>query len=81
MITKTIILIAITLGAIVVLGTFDKATIKNNQTWAFNYVTSEESFINMPSLFNILNVWQNQSLTFSQIVSQVELFINTTKIA
>ena len=60
------------------LGTFDKSTVKNNQTWAFNYVTSSESFINMPSLFNILNVWENQSLTFDEIVSQVETFINNT---
>ena len=60
------------------LGTFDKATIRNNQTWAFNYVSGGESFINMPSLFNILNVWENQSLTFSEIVSQVQNFINQT---
>jgi len=62
------------------LGRFDKTTTKNNQTWAFNYVVSGESFINMSSLFNIVNVWQNSSLNYSQIVSQVENFINNTRI-
>ena len=63
------------------LGTFDKTTITNNQTWAFNYVPGGESFINIHSLFNILNVWENQSLTFSEIVSQVQNFINNTIIS
>ncbi len=62
------------------LGRFDKTTTKNNQTWAFNYVVTGESFINMSSLLNIVNVWQNSSLSYAQIVSQVENFINSTKI-
>ncbi len=62
------------------LGRFDKTTTKNNQTWAFNYVSSGDSFLNFSSLFNILNVWQNTSLTSPEITSQVELFINSTRI-
>jgi hypothetical protein len=57
------------------LGTFDKTTEKNNQTWAFSYVAIGESFLNFPSLFNILNVWENSSLSYSEIVNQVEAFI------
>jgi hypothetical protein len=62
------------------LGRFDKATTKNNQTWAFNYISSGESEINMSSLFNILNIWKNSSLNTSEITSQVEVFINNTLI-
>lgn len=63
-------------------GRFDKVTQKNNQTWAFNYINIGlgESAINMTSLLNILNVWQNSSLNTTQITSQVEAFINATKI-
>lgn len=60
------------------LGTFDKTTVYLNQTWLFNYVLSDESFLNVPSLFTVLNVWENRSLTYSEIVSQVESFINGT---
>jgi hypothetical protein len=60
------------------LGTFDKSTIKNNQTWAFNYISFGESAIGMPSLFNILNIWENNSLTYVEIVGSVGLFINNT---
>ncbi len=61
------------------LGTFDKSTILSNQTWGFNYVESGASFINMPSLFRVLNVWENETFSFSEIVSQVSVFINATK--
>lgn len=61
------------------LGTFDKATVYGNQTWVFNYVLSGESFLNIPSLFRVLNVWENQSLSYEEIVSQVQNFINITK--
>jgi len=59
-------------------GTFDKAVEEGNQMWIFNYVIPGESFINMPSLFNILNVWENQSLSYSEIVEQVKSYINGT---
>jgi len=61
-------------------GRFDKATVKNNQTWALNYRLPSESLIGMPSLFKVLNVWENQSLTYAQVKLQVETFINGTKI-
>jgi hypothetical protein len=61
------------------LGTFDKSTQKNNQSWAFNYLTEGEPFTNIPSLFTILNIWENYSLTYQEIKNQVETFINQTK--
>ena len=60
------------------LGTFDRSTIFGNQTWAFDYLLPGESSIGMPSLFSILNVWENRSLSYSEIVNQVETFINNT---
>lgn len=64
------------------LGRFDKVTQKNNQTWAFNYINVGlgDSWINMSSLLNIVNVWQSSNLNTTQITSQVEAFINATKI-
>jgi len=61
------------------LGKFDKATILGNQTWAFNYIALGESFTNIPSLFKVLNIWENQSLSFNEIVNQVSIFINSTR--
>ena len=61
-------------------GSFDKVAFLNNQRWGFNYVTGSESFTNMLSSFNVFNVWENQTLTYSQIVSQVSTYINQTKI-
>lgn len=60
------------------IGTFDKTTIFGNQTWAFSYILPSESPLNIPSLFRVLNVWENQSLTYSEIVNQVKGFINIT---
>ncbi len=60
------------------LGRFDKSTDKDNQTWAFNYFSGSESMINMSSLFNILNIWQNSSVNYTEIVNQVRAFINNT---
>lgn len=57
------------------LGRFDKVTWRNNQTWAFNYKTPPETFTNMPSLKNVVNVWENQSLTLQQVYDQVSAFI------
>jgi hypothetical protein len=61
------------------LGRFDKTTILNNQTWAFNYVMGDDIFTYTPSLFKVLNVWENTSLAYNQIVNQVEVFINATR--
>src|SRR3989344_349720 len=60
-------------------GTFDKTTIFGNQSWVFNYVLPSESFIGMPSLFRVLNVWEEESLTYQEIVDEVGGFINSTR--
>jgi hypothetical protein len=62
------------------LSQFDEAVISGNQTWAFNYVTSGESYTNMSDLGNTVLVWENSSLTTTQITSQVYNLINTTKV-
>ncbi|MBI4182330.1 MAG: hypothetical protein HY520_05175 [Candidatus Aenigmarchaeota archaeon] len=62
------------------MGTFDKFTKNATQRWAFNYVTGNESFTNISSLFRTVNIWENQSLTFDEIATQVETFINSTKV-
>ena len=61
-------------------GEFDKVAILNYQTWAFNYITSGENYTNIQSMGNTVNVWENSSLSYNEIVSQVEEFINSTKI-
>lgn len=61
------------------LGTFDKVASYGSQRWAFNYVTDGESFTNINSLGTTVNIWENQSLTTTQITNQVETFINSTK--
>ncbi len=61
------------------LNKFDKYTQKNNQSWAFNYVTAGESFTNIPSWLNRLIIWENNTLTTDQITSQVQgIIANTT---
>lgn len=60
------------------LATFDRIAVFNNQTWAFNYRSPGEDSVNMPSLFRALNIWENQSLSYIEIVSQVGGFINAT---
>ena len=60
-------------------GVFDKVSFNGTQRWAFNYITSGESFTNMASSsYKIFNVWENTSLTYSQIVNKVNSFINGT---
>lgn len=61
-------------------NTFDMYTEKNNQSWTFNYITGTETFTNLPSLFRVLNVWENQTLTTTQITEQVTNFITNTTI-
>ena len=57
---------------------FDKFVTKNNQTWAFDYITNGENYTNMTSLGNTINIWENSSLTYNQIINQVAIFINET---
>ena len=60
---------------------FDKLTDLANQSWAFNHVTSGEVFTGMKSLHAVFFPWENQSLTATEITSQVSTFINSTKVA
>jgi hypothetical protein len=60
-------------------GVFDKVAFLSSQRWGFNYITESENYTNMSSSsYNIFNVWENTSLTYDQIVSQVENYINET---
>ena len=59
---------------------FDKVVTLNNQTWAFNYITINETLGNMSSLKNIVNIWENSTLTYNEIVTQVQNYINGTKV-
>lgn len=62
-------------------GSFDKVAFYGNQTWVFNYITGNESSTNInSSSYKIFNVWEQGGLTYSQIVSQVESYINETKV-
>ena len=62
------------------LGRFDRVVMAGNQTWAFNYVNANESFTTLTNLANnTLVVWENQTLTETQITSQVSNLINRTK--
>ncbi len=62
------------------LGRFDKTTVSGSQRWAFNYLTGSETFTNIASLLNIVNIWEAQLLTYNGIVQQVTEFIGQTKV-
>ncbi|MFH1376600.1 MAG: LamG domain-containing protein [Candidatus Woesearchaeota archaeon] len=57
------------------IGSFDAVAVLNNQDWAFNYITSNESYTNVNPLLNILNVLENENLNYNQIVSGTETSI------
>lgn len=61
------------------LGRFDKVTMNSSQRWAFNYITTGESYTNMTSIGTTINIWENGTLTSEQIEGQVEELINATK--
>ncbi|MEK6843161.1 MAG: hypothetical protein AABY04_01615, partial [Candidatus Micrarchaeota archaeon] len=61
------------------LGTFDSVAVLGNQTWAFNYITGNETVANMTSLKKVLNILEMKSLSYKQIVSQVSGFISGTQ--
>ena len=62
-------------------GSFDKVAIEGNQTWAFNYLTGSESFTFVDRIMagNTVNVWENESLIYEEIVEQVSSKINETR--
>jgi len=61
------------------LGTFDKVASYALKRWAFNYLTSTETFI--PGLFNITTAFyaaEYQYMTFQQVNDSVRELINNT---
>jgi hypothetical protein len=64
------------------LGRFDVVASSGNQRWAFNYVTTGDptsGFTYMLNITPVLYVWEAANLTTSQISSQVQAFIDSTK--
>ena len=61
-------------------GRFDKVAFLGSQRWAFNYLTENDTPTGVPPLKTTVNVWEKTGLTYHQIVSQVETFINFTKV-
>ena len=53
-------------------GLFDIVTKINKQTWAFNYLINNETFTNVNSLLNIVNILELENLDYSNIVNNVE---------
>jgi hypothetical protein len=60
------------------LGTFDKVAVLGTKRWLFNYVNVGEDYIGAPTLDSTVYVWENSSLTESEITTQVARFINAT---
>ncbi|MFH1442951.1 MAG: carboxypeptidase-like regulatory domain-containing protein [Candidatus Micrarchaeota archaeon] len=61
------------------LSSFDEAAVLGNQTWGFNYITGNETYVNMTGLLDVANIWEAASLFYSQIVSEVSAFIGGTR--
>ncbi len=64
-------------------GAFDWVALSGNQTWAFNYVTSNDStsnWTNMANLTNVVYIWENNNMTSTSITESVASFINGTKV-
>ncbi len=61
-------------------GTFDRAVKKGTKTWAFNRIGVSDSHVNMFNLTPVLYTLELANKTSSQIINQVELLINTTKV-
>jgi len=60
-------------------GVFDKVSFNGTQRWGFNYVTDGESFTNIAnSSYYVFNVWEDESLTISEIFDAVKNFIENT---
>lgn len=58
---------------------FDAIAISGNQTWAFNYITQNETYTNMNNLSTNVYVWEESNLRILDIRNQVSNLINTTK--
>jgi len=58
---------------------FDKVAVKENQTWAVNYVTSGESFENMVNITPVFYTLEMENLYYHEILEMVEDFIEGTE--
>ncbi|MFH1592201.1 MAG: hypothetical protein ABIB47_02440 [Candidatus Woesearchaeota archaeon] len=61
------------------LGLFDKVAVKENQTWAVNYVTSGESFENIVNITPVFYTLEMQNLYYHEILEAVEDLIEGTE--
>ncbi|MFC1800566.1 hypothetical protein ACFLYT_00755 [Nanoarchaeota archaeon] len=59
------------------LATVDMVAVQGNQRWLLNYLINETA-TDITSIGTIVNVWENISLTYNQIVDQVRNFIDST---
>ena len=60
------------------LGTFDKFVINNSQRWAFNYITTGESYTSMNNITPSFYVLEMIDLNTANIIQVVEDFIDET---
>lgn len=60
-------------------GRFDKVVKKLNKIWAFNWISSTESYINMFNITPVFYALEFANNTNASITNQVELLINATK--
>lgn len=68
----------LTFNGVSALGNFDLFVVSGNKRWAFNYISGNDTYTNMTSLGTTLNIWENSSLTTTNITSQVQNFITST---
>lgn len=62
-----------------IFGLFDVATVSGNQTWAFNYISENESRIDMFNITPSLYVLEMENHSVNKIIERVASFINETK--
>lgn len=60
-------------------ATLDKYFTNNNKRWAFNYINITDATAGMSNLGTSVYIWENQTLTTTQIRQQVRNLINETK--
>lgn len=61
------------------LGRFDKVAVYGSQRWAFNYITTGESFTNIRNMTPVLYVWEMQNVSLAYTRTAVNNFITQTK--
>jgi len=60
------------------IGSFDKVARLDNQTWAFNYITGNETATNVDNLRYIVNIWEKSGMFYQEIIDDVTNFINSS---